>query len=192
MKKTKKLKFKRIRFIFCTAILSAIMTITFIIPSVSLAYAKSDENNYISEKTDDTYLDSDDIYLENDMLASNVGSNYTYSEPDEPLFIIKNVDGVLNFLDDVAYVTFQNYSLSVPDFDLYKIVDAEGNLRFYQADVSKNPSIDAPFAFLSIYSESDYYTMYLQYGVQEELVLYNIQIPLTNDQVTFMKQGRRL
>ena len=185
MKKTKKLKFKRIRFIFCTAILSAIMTITFIIPSVSLAYAKSDENNYISEKTDDTYLDSDDIYLENDMLASNVGSNYTYSEPDEPLFIIKNVDGVLNFLDDVAYVTFQNYSLSVPDFDLYKIVDAEGNLRFYQADVSKNPSIDAPFAFLSIYSESDYYTMYLQYGVQEELVLYNIQIPLTNDQVTF-------
>lgn len=185
VKKTKKLKFKRIRFIFCTAILSAIMTITFIIPSVSLAYAKSDENNYISEKTDDTYLDSDDIYLENDMLASNVGSNYTYSEPDEPLFIIKNVDGVLNFLDDVAYVTFQNYSLSVPDFDLYKIVDAEGNLRFYQADVSKNPSIDAPFAFLSIYSELDYYTMYLQYGVEEELVLYNIQIPLTNDQVTF-------
>lgn len=39
MKKTKKLNFKRIRFIFCTAILSAIMTITFIIPNVSLAYA---------------------------------------------------------------------------------------------------------------------------------------------------------
>ena len=62
MKKTKKLKFKRIRFIFCTAILSAIMTITFIIPSVSLAYAKSDENNYISENIKNYWM-KDTKYL---------------------------------------------------------------------------------------------------------------------------------
>ena len=79
MKKTKKTNFKRIRFVLCTAILSAVLSITFIIPNNSLALAKSDEYNYISEITNDSYIKSDDIYPENDISINNAGNNYTYS-----------------------------------------------------------------------------------------------------------------
>lgn len=182
MKKTKKSNFKRICFVLCTAILSVVMTFTFSVHNVLFAFAKSDEYNNTLEKEADSNVESDDVYLENDILPNNVESNYTYSEPDNPLFLIKNVDGVLYFLNNVAYIAFQNYSLSIPNFDLYKIVDTEGNLRFYQADVSKNSSIDNPFAFLSIYLEEDYYIMYVQYGVEAEFVLYNIRISLTSEQ----------
>lgn len=187
MKKTKKTNFKRIRFVLCTAILSAILSITFIIPNNSLALAKSDEYNYISEITNDSYIKSDDIYPENDISINNAGNNYTYSEPTEPLFLIKNVDGILNLLNDVAYITFQNHSFIIPNFDIYKIVNLEGNLRFYQADVSKDPSINTAYAFLSIYPdfESNQYTMYVQYGIEEERVLYNIRTPLTTEQLNF-------
>lgn len=103
MKKTKKSNFKRICFVLCTAILSVVMTFTFSVHNVLFAFAKSDEYNNTLEKEADSNVESDDVYLENDILPNNVESNYTYSEPDNPLFLIKNVDGVLYFLNNVVF-----------------------------------------------------------------------------------------
>jgi len=176
--KNKKLNFKHIHFILCSVVLVLIMTITFITPKSLLSIAKADENNYVSEK-------SNVAYFENDIATENVNNNYTYSAPEEPLFLIENADGVLNIINNAVYIAFNNYSLEIPDFDFYKIVDMDGSLRFYQADVSKNPIINEPYAYIGIYPETENFIMYVQYGIEEELLLYNVRIPLTDEQTNF-------
>ncbi len=113
---------------------------------------------------------------------------YSYTPPGEGAFLIENTDGALSITNDNAVLQFDNRTVTIPAFDYYKIVDKNGKLRFYQADVAKNPIQAVNFVYIAIYAEDSAYTIHIHYKNIIENKLYNMVIPLTQAQFLYFDQ----
>lgn len=139
--------------------------------------------------------DSDSKVAENNMLhelenvvLSSEGS-YSYTAPDAGNFLIESVTGAVSIMNEIAAIEFGDNIVPIPSFDYYKIVDQSGNLRFYQADVSKDPDQTSNFAYIGLYIEDGpVYSIHVHYAVGTENKLYNIMVPLTQEQFLYFTE----
>lgn len=126
--------------------------------------------------------------LENVVLSSE--GSYSYTAPDAGNFLIESVTGAVSITNEVATIEFGNHIVTIPSFDYYKIVDQSGNLRFYQADVSKDPDQTRNFAYIGLYIEDGpVYSIHVHYAVDTENKLYNIMVPLTQEQFLYFTEN---
>lgn len=125
--------------------------------------------------------------LENGIISSEGGYNYT--APDSGNFLIESVTGAISITNEIAAIEFGNLIVPIPSFDYYKIVDHNGDFRFYQADVSKYPNQTSNFAYIGLYIEDGpTYSIHVHYAVGTENKLYNIMVPLTQEQFLYFTE----
>lgn len=125
--------------------------------------------------------------LENVVLSSE--GSYSYTAPDAGNFLIESVTGAVSIMGGVATIEFGDNIVPIPSFDYYKIVDQSGNLRFYQADVSKDPDQTSNFAYIGLYIEDGpVYSIHVHYAVDAENKLYNIMVSLTQEQFLYFTE----
>lgn len=140
-------------------------------------FAVSDSDSKVAE--------SNMLYELEDALLSSEGG-YSYTAPDAGSFLIESVTGAVSITNEVAAIEFRNCIVPMPSFDYYKIVDNNGDLRFYQADVSKDPDQISNFAYIGLYIEDGpVYSIHIHYAIEAENKLYNIKAPLTQDQFLY-------
>lgn len=159
---------------------SLLLSLVLLFSTVSTTFAASDFNSKVAEN--DTLNE-----LENAVLL-NEGS-YSYTPPSAGNFLIESATGAVSIMNEVATIEFGTHIVALPSFDYYKIVDQSGNLRFYQADVSKDPDQTSNFAYIGLYIEDGpAYSIHVHYAVDVENKLYNIKIPLTQEQFLFFTE----
>lgn len=137
----------------------------------------------------DTAVITENISLPTEATALSSDSGYTYSAPSEGAFLIKRRTGSIVISDNIPTLQFDDYSVAIPTFDYYRVVNQNGNTRFYQADVTKDPTQVHNFVFIAIYIENSCeYSMHIHYFVNEENVLYSIISSLTEQQFLHFSQ----
>lgn len=135
----------------------------------------------------DTAASSSLAELENAALSGE--GSYSYTAPDEGRFWVVSVSGTINITNGTPVIQFAEYTVAFPTFDYYKIVDPSGNVRFYQADVAKNPTQTSNFSYIAIYiEEGPRYSIHVHYSIEAENKLYNIVASLTDDQFLYFTQ----
>lgn len=160
----------------CSLLLSLILLFSM----VTTTFAASDSNSKIAENDMLNELKNSDLL--------NEGS-YSYTPPNAGSFLIESATGAISIVNEVATIEFGTHIVAMPSFDYYKIVDQSGDLRFYQADVSKDPDQTSNFAYIGLYIEDGpAYSIHVHYAVDTENKLYNIKIPLTQEQFLFFTE----
>ncbi len=161
---------------FCSLLLSLVLLFSM----VTTAFAASDPDLKVAEN--DTLNE-----LENAVGHSEGG--YSYTPPSSGNFLIESATGAISIVNEIATIEFDSHIVAIPSFDYYKIVDQSGNLRFYQADVSKDPYQTSNFAYIGLYIEDGpAYSIHVHYAVDVENKLYNVKIPLTQEQFLFFTE----
>ena len=147
----------------------------------STAFAMSNSNLKVAES--DTLLELEDAVLSGE-------GGYSYTAPKTGNFLIESVSGAVSIANGNLVVEFGSQIVTVSSFDYYKVVDQNGNVRFYQADVSKDPTQTNDFVYIGLYVEdgSDY-SIHIHYGVDTENKLYNIMAPLTEEQFLYFTEN---
>lgn len=131
-----------------------------------------------TEKNNDYIENQDDILL--------TEGNYFYSAPKAGDFSIESFAGTVSITDETPFIEFDNQMVRIPSFVFYKLVDVNGNVRFYQADVFENPNQISGFAYIGIYiDDGPSYSLHVHYTVDVESKLYNVLVPLTEEQFLF-------
>lgn len=160
------------------ALLLAVLILSSL-PSTAYATANSDleiVENDASVELEDTVLSGE--------------GNYSYTTPDAGMFLIESVAGVILIANELPVIEFDNQTISIPSFDYYKVVDPNGNLRFYQADVLKNPLESNNFVYVALYVEDgSVYSIHIHYWVATENKLYNIMTSLTEEQFLYFVEN---
>ena len=136
----------------------------------------------------DMELDVGDTLNGSENTVSLGEESYSYTPPGEGKFLIENTEGSISIENGNAVLQFANRTVTIPAFDYYKIVDKNGNLRFYQADVAKNPIQATNFVYIAIYADDSAYTIHIHYKNIIENKLYNMVIPLTQEQLLHFDQ----
>ncbi|MBE6916690.1 MAG: hypothetical protein E7470_02120 [Ruminococcaceae bacterium] len=159
----------------CVALLLALL-MTISLPITAFAVPEPDQSIPVEEDTM--------VAIENAALSG--GENYTYSPPGEGDFLIESVNGALTITNDIPSITFGERTVSIPSFDYYKIVKPNGNVRFYQADVLKDPSQTNGFTYIALHIEDETtYWLHVHYLVETEGKMYNIKAPMTAEQFSY-------
>lgn len=159
---------------FCNRIISLILTILITIGVPVTVWAES-----ICSTIE--FIATDSSSESNNTILSDEG-NYTYTPPASDSFLVENVTGTISITSDSPIISFSDFILNVPSFDYYKVVDHNDNLRFYQADVFKDPTQTNNFVYIAIYVESSTaYKLHIQYRDDAQHKLYNIVAPLTEN-----------
>lgn len=158
---------------------SLFLVLVFLLSTVTTTFAVS--NSELATTGDATLSEIDTELLSND-------GSYSYTAPDDGSFLIENVIGAISVSDGIATIEFDDRTVSIPSFAYYKILDPSGSLRFYQADVLKDPDQAGDFVYIGLYleNESDY-SIHVNYWDTENK-LYNIIISLTQAQFLFFTE----
>lgn len=147
-------------------------------------FASAQAEEFVDNKT----------FSQQDLDASSVsdlnnGGNYYYSRGIEPKFTIRDIDGNISISDKVI-LSFEDELVIIPDFDFYRIVDENDETMYYQADTAAVEDECSPFAYIGIFlpssiSRVEDVVMYVQYGVEETLILNNVKIVLDDSKFDY-------